>query len=53
MTGSRRKFDQDFKKGTIRIIRETDRPFPARLQHAGANDDADRNEYHTAEEFAW
>ncbi len=37
MAESRRKFDQDFKEGAVRLVRETGRPIAQVAQDLGIN----------------
>jgi transposase len=38
MVEARRKFDEDFKHGAIRIVRETDRPIAQVARELGINE---------------
>lgn len=38
MAASRRKFDQDFRAGAVRIVRETGRPVAAVARELGVNE---------------
>lgn len=38
MTETRRKFDEDFKQGAVRLVRETDRPIAQVARELGINE---------------
>jgi transposase len=39
MAESRRKFDQDFKEGAVRVVRETGRPVAQVARELGVNEE--------------